>query len=175
MKNIAFISAFLLSNFCASQGHRTRDPHFNKNHEIKFNIGHFFTTSTVEGSYEYFLNKDTSIGGTIYVNDDATDYNGNFGIGPNIRAYFGFEPRSGFFAEVFGLYRTGEKEIDFLSSPAILDYETFAIGIGGGTKLTNRSQRFTVEGNLGVGKNFGNSDFQDSFIYRLGLSVGFRF
>ncbi|UWX54758.1 hypothetical protein NYZ99_18415 [Maribacter litopenaei] len=67
-------------------------PGFQNNHEVKFNIGQFLATSTVEGSYEYFFTEDTSIGGTLYVNGDGTDYNGNFGIGSNLRAYFGYIP-----------------------------------------------------------------------------------
>ncbi len=72
-------------------------PRFDNDHEIKFNIGLFLANSTVEGSYEYFFNEDTNIGGTLYFDNDVTDYNGNFGVGPNVRAYFGFAPRSGFF------------------------------------------------------------------------------
>ncbi|WP_052303978.1 hypothetical protein [Cellulophaga algicola] len=65
-------------------------------------------STTVEGSYEYYLNEDTSVGGTLYFDSTPLNYNGNFGIGPNFRAYFGYAPRSGFFAEAFGLYYPGE-------------------------------------------------------------------
>ena len=78
MKNVLFISfVLLISNFSSGQAY----PQFANNHEVKFNIGQFLATSTVEGSYEYYFNEDTSIGGTLYFNGDATDYNGNFGIG----------------------------------------------------------------------------------------------
>ncbi len=87
-------------------------PQFNNNQEIKFNIGLFLATTTVDFSYEYHLSEDTSFGGTVYFDNDATDYNGNFGIGPNFRAYFGYAPRSGFFAEAFGLYYTGEERLE---------------------------------------------------------------
>jgi len=107
MRRLLFSLIFLIiGNVVFSQAYTNS---FN-NQEVKFNIGHFLVTTTVEGSYEYYLNDDTSLGGTIYFNGDATDYNGNFGIGPNVRAYFGYQPRSSFFAELFGLYYTGENE-----------------------------------------------------------------
>jgi len=151
-------------------------PPLGNDHEIKFNIGLFLAAGTIEGAYEYFLNEDVSIGGTLYFDNDAVDYNGNFGIGPNFRAYFGFTPRSGFFAEAFGLYYTGEDEA---SSPALEvrnnDYSTLALGLGLGNKWVTRSQRFSLEVSAGLGRNLSTEDFQDTFMYRGGLSVGFRF
>ena len=63
-------------------------PAYDNAHEIKLNVGLFLATGTVEGSYEYFFAEDISIGGTIYADNKPTDFNGNFGIGPNFRAYF---------------------------------------------------------------------------------------
>lgn len=151
-------------------------PRFENNHEIKFNIGQFLATSTVEGSYEFFFTEDTSIGGTLYFNGDATDYNGNFGIGPNLRAYFGYIPRSGFFAEVFGLYYTGENDVDSTTLGARNnDYGTTALGLGIGNKWVTRSDRFTLEIHGGMGRNINPEDFQNAFMFRGGLSIGFRF
>lgn len=148
-------------------------PRFTNNSELKFNIGLFLATTTVDFSYEYFLGEDTSIGGTVYFDNDATDYNGNFGIGPNFRAYFGYQPRSGFFAEAFGLYYTGED--DSLASQPNAQYNTLALGLGLGNKWVTRSQRFSLEVFGGFGRNISPEDFQDTFMYRAGLSVGFRF
>lgn len=151
-------------------------PRFENNHEIKFNIGQFLATSTVEGSYEYFFTEDTSIGGTIHADGDATDYNGNFGIGPNLRAYFGYIPRSGFFAEAFGLYYTGREENNSTNLGARnIDYGTTALGLGIGNKWVTRSDRFTLEIHGGIGRNINPSDFQNAFMFRGGLSIGFRF
>ncbi|MEO0526392.1 MAG: hypothetical protein AAFZ89_04150 [Bacteroidota bacterium] len=151
-------------------------PQFQNDSEIKFNAGLFLATTTLEGSYEYFLNEDTSVGGTVYFDNDALDYNGDFGIGPNFRAYFGYGPRSGFFAEVFGLYYTGEEENtgDGISS-SNSEYSTLALGLGLGNKWVTQSQKFALEVNGGFGRNVNPEDFQDSFMYRIGLSVGFRF
>ena len=92
---------FVGSTIGYSQAYRNYD----QNQEVKFNIGLFLASTTVEGSYEYFFTEDTSVGGTIYYDNTPQDYNGSFGIGPNFRAYFGYAPRSGFFAEAFGLFR----------------------------------------------------------------------
>ena len=151
-------------------------PAFGNDNELKFNIGLFLATTTIEGSYEYFFSEDTSIGGTVYFDNDATDFNGNFGIGPNFRAYFGYQPRSGFFAEAFGLYYTGEEEvsegeIDLRNN----DYSTVALGLGLGNKWVTRSEKFSLELFAGFGRNINPEDFQDSFMYRGGLSIGFRF
>ncbi len=151
-------------------------PTLGNDNELKLNMGLFLVNTTVEGSYEYYLSEDTSIGGTVYFDNDAEDYNGNFGIGPNFRAYFGYGPRSGFFAEAFGLYYTGEEvENNSQVGRRNLDYSTFALGLGIGNKWVTRSQKFSLEIHGGLGRNINPEDFQDSFIYRAGLSVGFRF
>lgn len=171
MEKLAFL--LLLFNITArAQAY----PRFDRNQEIKFNIGHFLATANVDFSYEYFFAEDTSIGATIYFDNDGSDYNGNFGIGPNLRAYFGYDPRSGFFAEAFGLYYTGE-EIIQASDPIRRNhgYNTFALGLGLGNKWVTRSERFSLEIFGGLGRNLFIEEFQNSFMYRAGLSVGFRF
>lgn len=172
MKN-AFLVLLLLSGYLLKgQAY----PAFSDNQELKFNIGLFLATTAIDVSYEYFLNEDTSFGGTVYFDNDARDYNGNFGIGPNFRAYFGYAPRSGFFAEAFGLYYTGEEDIPANNlETRNNDYSTFALGLGIGNKWVTRSQKFTMELSGGFGRNVNPADFQDTFVYRAGLSVGFRF
>lgn len=172
MRKLAILFLFLCSYFVNAQAY----PRFGNDHEIKFNIGLFLANTTVEGSYEYFLNEDTSIGGTLYFDGNATDYNGNFGIGPNLRAYFGFAPRSGFFAEAFGLYYTGEDKVsENTFGVANADYGTTALGLGIGNKWVTKSQRFSLEISAALGRNVNPADYQDSFMYRGGLSIGFRF
>lgn len=173
MKKILLTLLFIVYS---AQSFAQAYPNTSKDHEVKFNIGHFLATSTIEGGYEYYLNLDMSIGGTLYFNKDGTDYNGNFGIGPNLRAYFGYAPRSGFFAEVFGLYYTGEDEEGSQNlGSRNYDYATTALGLGTGAKWTTRSQRFILEINGGVGRNMNPKDFQNNFMFRAGLSLGFRF
>lgn len=171
-KWILFLGIALVSFSASAQAY----PSFGNENEVKFNIGLFLASTTVEGSYEYFFSEDTSIGGTLYFDSDATDRNGNFGIGPNLRAYFGFAPRSGFFAEAFGLYYTGEDEtLENNLGVRNNDYSTVALGLGIGNKWVTRSQKFSLEVHAGLGRNINNEAFQDTFMYRGGLSIGFRF
>tara|TARA_R110002074_G_scaffold197610_6_gene364798 strand:+ start:68176 stop:68697 length:522 start_codon:yes stop_codon:yes gene_type:complete len=171
-KIILSVLLFTFSTYSFAQAY----PSNLNSQEIKFNFGQFLVTTTVEASYEYYLNEDTSLGGTIYFNGDATDYNGNFGIGPNFRAYFGYEPRSGFFAEVFGLYYTGEDDVVSQElGNRNYDYSTTAIGLGAGSKWNTRSQRFIIEINGGIGRNINPEDFQNDLMFRAGLNLGFRF
>jgi hypothetical protein len=171
MKKIVYL-LFLCGALANAQAY----PSFETSQELKFNIGLFLATTTVEASYEYYLSEDTSIGGTVYFDNDAGDYNGNFGIGPNFRAYFGYGPRSGFFAEAFGLYYVGEEESGTsIPGERINDYNTLALGLGLGNKWVTRSQKFALEVFGGFGRNINSEDFQDSFMYRAGLAIGFRF
>lgn len=148
---------------------------FDKNQEVKFNIGMFLATTSAEFGYEYFLGDDTSVGAILHFDGDGEDYNGSFGFGPNFRAYFGDMPRSGAFAEAFGLYIKGEKKYNEMGSRVVGDYNGVALGLGGGYKWVTRSERFTLELNGGFGRNINPKEFQDDFIFRAGLSVGFRF
>lgn len=172
MKKTLLVLLVLSSGVASAQAYRNYD----QNHELKFNIGLFLASTTVEGSYEYFLNEDTSVGGTVYFDNTPMNYNGNFGIGPNFRAYFGYAPRSGFFAEAFGLYYSGEiNEPEYLSINLNNKYNATAIGIGLGHKFATYSQKFTLEFNGGIGRNITTGEFQKTFIYKAGVSVGFRF
>jgi len=172
MKKLGVLLLCLYSIQTSAQAYRD----FENNHEIKLNIGLFLATTTIETSYEYFFTEDTSIGGTLYFDGKATDYNGNFGIGPNLRAYFGYVPRSGFFVEAFGLYYTGEEEEPETNfGNRDLKYSTTSIGLGLGHKWVTSSERFSLEATAGLGRNINPEDFQSLFMYRLGLSIGFRF
>lgn len=151
-------------------------PPFGPDHELKFNAGLFLASGAAELSYEHFMGDDLSLGGTVYWDNDRYDYNGNFGIGPNLRAYFGYAPRSGFFAEAFGLYFKGADSADGFQDGRMDErYNSFAMGLGAGGKWTTRSQRFTLEFYGGIGRTLNPGAFQDDFIFRGGLNIGVRF
>ncbi len=172
MRRLISVVIFLMV-FLKAQGQAYPDLLSN---EVKFNMGLFLATTTLEGSYEYFLTPDTSLGATVYFDNDKTDFNGDFGIGPNFRAYFGYGPSSGFFAEAFALYYRGENELDIdFQGVARQRYNTFALGLGIGHKWVTRSHRVSFELNGGFGRNVNPESFQDIFMYRLGASIGFRF
>ena len=81
-----------------------------------------------------------------------------------------------FFAEAFGLYYTGELE-DGYTNPHTLNnrFNTTALGIGLGQKFVTYSQSFSLEFNVGIGRNINPLEFQNTFMYKAGLSIGFRF
>ena len=172
MKKLLALILITSSTISFSQAYRNYD----QNQELKFNIGLFLASTTVEGSYEYFFTEDTSLGGTFYFDNTPLDYNGSFGIGPNFRAYFGYAPRSGFFAEAFGLYYTGMLDDNYRDPDTVKNhYNTTALGIGLGHKFVTYSQKFSLEFNAGIGRNINPLAYQDTFMYRAGLCIGFRF
>ncbi|MFH6603317.1 hypothetical protein ACEZ3G_07510 [Maribacter algicola] len=170
MKKLLFI-LILSGGFVQAQKYR---PFYN-NHEIRFNMGRFLATTAIESSYEFYFTPDTSIGGTVFFNGDGLGRSGNFGIGPNLRAYFGYRPKSGIFAEAFGLYYTGDIDIEDNLGRRNYDYGTTAVGLGLGRKWSTFGEKLTAEINVGLGRNINPHEFQDSFMYRAGLSLGFRF
>lgn len=171
MKTILYATIFLVGGFLCSQEYSPR----HNDHEIRFNMGRFLVSTTIEGAYEYYFTPDTSIGGTFFFNGDAFGRNGNFGVGPNLRAYFGFRPKSGMFAEAFALYYTGQNNIDNNLGIRDYDYDTTAIGLGLGRKWSTFGDKLTFELVAGLGRNINPEDFQNSFMYKAGLSLGFRF
>ncbi len=172
MKTLFATMLLFTGYFVGAQAYRTNDVR----HEVKLNIGMFLINTSVETSYEYYFTEDASIGGTLYFNGDATKYNGDFGIGPNLRAYFGHAPKSGIFAEVFALYYTGEEEVGSTSfGTTNRDYGTTALGLGLGNKWETYNQRLTFELYGGIGRNLDPEDFQNNFMFRAGISMGFRF
>ena len=171
MKKLVILTLFFIGTFIQAQEYR---PYYN-NHELRFNMGRFLATTAIEGSYEFYFTPDTSIGGTVFFNGDSFGRTGNFGIGPNIRAYFGYRPKSGLFAEAFGLYYTSDFDIDTNLGVRNNDYGTTAIGLGIGRKWSTFGEKLTMEVNVGLGRNINPHEFQNTFMYRAGLSLGFRF
>lgn len=172
MKKLFLATMLLLGSFVQAQAYRERS--FN-NHELRFNMGRFLATTALEGSYEYYFSPDTSIGGTVFFNGDAFGRTGNFGIGPNLRAYFGFRPKSGTFLEAFGLYYTGQNDLENNLGIRDYDYSTTAIGLGLGRKWSTFGEKLTFEMSAGLGRNINPQEFQNTFMYRAGVSLGFRF
>ncbi|SHI39271.1 hypothetical protein [Pseudozobellia thermophila] len=171
MRAIFYLSIFIVSMKGYGQGYAPVRNH----HEIRFNMGRFLATSAIEGSYEFYFTPDTSIGGSLYLNGDPHGQLGNFGIGPNLRAYFGYRPKSGIFAEAFGLYYTGDQ--DPIDQPVLRtpNYHTTALGLGLGSKWSTYGDKLTLEVSVGLGRNIDPEDFQNSFMYRGSLAMGFRF
>lgn len=172
MKKLIFLF-LLLSGGCIINAQAYRDGY--TDHELRFNMGRFLATTAIEGSYEYYFTPDTSIGGTVFFNGDGIGRTGNFGIGPNLRVYFGYNLKSGIFAEAFGLYYTGKVDITDNLVARNNNYSTTALGLGLGNKWSTFGQKLTFEIYGGLGRNINQQEFQGAFMYRAGLSLGFRF
>jgi len=56
-----------------------------------------------------------------------------------------------------------------------IDYRTLALGLGGGFKLVTFSEKFAVELNGGFGRNINPDPYLNDFMFKAGLSLGFRF
>ena len=145
--------------------------------ELKVNMGWLLADGTIEVSYEHFINQESSIGFTVYRDSQSKDATGNFGIGPNLRVYFGHGYGNGFFAEAFGLYYTGDIPENANSGTNFQTEDSFAttaVGFSLGHKWLTPSNNFIFEILGGVGRNLNPEAWQNEFIGRAALSVGFR-
>ena len=104
MKKIALIFLFTLSASCFAQEKKITTNHVEKKHELKINALSLIAFSWVDVSYEYIINKESSIGiGTlISFNDDNNsilDLYRTFSLTPYYRRYFSKKYAKGFFIE----------------------------------------------------------------------------
>ncbi len=171
MKNFALIIILLFGLTIHAQVYREG---YN-NHELRFNMGRFLTTAVIDVSYEYYFTPYASFGGTTFYNSGAVGTRANFGIGPNLRAYFGYNPKMGIFAEAFGLYYSGDIDTTNNLGSRDNDYSTTAIGLGLGRKWSTFGEKLSFEVSAGLGRNINQHEFQNSFLFRSGISVGIRF
>jgi hypothetical protein len=191
MKKITFLLILTLISiqFTAQEKGVTYPQDLNKKHELKLNTFNLIIFSSIDVSYEYLLNKDSSFGvGVFYnFNDISNDmyYPKKFSITPYYRWFFS-ETRyaRGFFVEGFGMLNRYEEESNYYGNPSPIEKETnFALGVSVGGKFIIHSG-FTAEVYLGVGRNLFNNDnsndsggsvINNDIISRGGLSLGYRF
>ena len=164
----------------------------NKKYEIKLNAFSLIVFSSLDVSYEYLLNKDSSFGvGVFYNFNDINDdlyYPKKFSLTPYYRWYFS-ETRfaRGFFVEGFGMLNTYEDNEynyyydnngNYIDNSEPLKETDFALGISVGGKFIIKSG-FTAEVYGGVGRNLFNKDnnsyLENDLITRGGISLGYRF
>ena len=162
-----------------------------KHHEIKLNAFNLIVFKTIEGSYEYLLNSESSIGLSVLSNlqDSKTDffkdgpaYEEQLAITPYFRYFFSGRYASGFFMEAFGMYNIQEDydEVyddvgDFLYGERNKSYN-MAFGMAMGGKFASR-KGFVFEFYGGAGRNLSvsNEDVGTDIVPRLGISLGYRF
>jgi hypothetical protein len=191
MKKIAlFILLIATTISFAQEKEETYPQDINKKYEVKLNAFSLIVFSSLDVSYEYLLNKDSSFGvGVFYNFNDVNDdlyYPKKFSITPYYRWFFS-ETRfaRGFFVEGFGMLNTYEDNDYYYYNgnynPNQPVKETdFALGISVGGKFIIKSG-FTAEIYGGVGRNLfnndnnNNSNFNNDLITRGGISLGYRF
>jgi hypothetical protein len=158
---------------------------FNKN-EIKLNML-YFLLGAVEVSYERNLNEYSSVGTSVLINtNDSEFWDLNYAITPYYRLFFGKKPAQGFFFEGFGMLNS-YKEYEYWSyyNPETDYYfyeesssnaTAFALGVAVGGKFTLH-EKFVTEISGGIGRNFLNkSDYRDlTIVPRFSINVGYRF
>ncbi|MDP5106703.1 MAG: DUF3575 domain-containing protein [Polaribacter sp.] len=195
MKKITLLVLLAVTTISfAQQKEPTYPQDVNKKYEVKLNAFSLIVFSSLDVSYEYLLNKDSSFGvGVFYnfsdINDDLY-YPKKFSITPYYRWYF-TETRfaRGFFVEGFGMLNTYEDNDynyyydnngNYIYNNDPLKETDFALGISVGGKFIIKSG-FTAEVYGGVGRNLFNNSNNSSYnldndlITRGGISLGYRF
>jgi hypothetical protein len=189
MKKIVLFTFLLATTISFAQEKEATYPQdVNKKYEVKLNAFSLIVFSSLDVSYEYLLNKDSSFGvGVFYNFNDVNDdlyYPKKFSVTPYYRWYFS-ETRfaRGFFVEGFGMLNTYEDNYyngNYNSDQTVKETD-FALGISVGGKFIIKSG-FTAEIYGGVGRNLFNNDnnnnnvnFSNDLITRGGISLGYRF
>ncbi len=153
----------------------------NKKHELKLNAFSLIAFSSLDASYEYLLNKDSSFGISVFYNlkspYDEFYFNRKFSLTPYYRWFF-TDTRfaRGFFVEGFGMLNIHEEVFydDFFNDPDLEKETAFALGVSVGGKFIIKSG-FTAEVSFGIGRNIINNNVENSLVTRGGVSLGYRF
>ncbi len=170
MKKVCLLVVLLFS-FLSIKSQELNSAITDRN-EIKLN-----TLSLILGrfsvSYEYLLNKKSSIGSSIIYSFDNDFY-----ISPYYRFFFGKEYASGFFLEGFGMFSSIE-EAFFNQTNLTNDTKNvnnFGLGAGLGSKWFSNNG-IIAEINLGLGLNlFDTSNrYHSEVIGKAGITFGYRF
>lgn len=158
MKRILVLATILISSFTQAQ-----------QQEISIDLGDALVMKTLEVTYEYYLNNQSSLGisGLFNFNNASSDlrYNEDSMITPYFRHYFSTNSRWNYFGEIFLGINSGEKNG--------IEYTDGALGVSVGSKyVSNGGLSVSILG--GLGRNmFTNQSYE--IVPRFGLNVGYRF
>lgn len=154
-----------------------------RSNEVKINAL-FLVVGAFDVTYERLLNQESGVGLNVFIpyDSDIKD-NINYFISPYYRLYFGNKYASGFFLEGFGMlnsvnnerYSTLEGFDPVFDNRIVTETETnFALGIATGGKWYTNSG-FVGEVSIGFGRNILSSDYDNDFVGKLAITVGYRF
>ena len=157
-----------------------------KSHEVKLNAFNTLIFKSIDVSYEYLIDKESSVGLSVLINlddvySDGPTYYETFAITPFYRRYFSRKYAWGFFMEGFGMFNVQEDDYsgyyeDDVRNNSNKKTNNFALGISVGAKFVS-TKGFAFEFFGGVGRNLFTSDsrYNYEFVPRLGVAFGYRF
>lgn len=166
MKKILFLVVLAISFVGTAQN----------NKEIKLDIFDVLALKSLDISYEYIMNDESSIGISVLSNFEKKSasfrYSQKLVVTPYYRQHLFQRDNVNFFGELFGAINTGDLEPDELGDPD--SYTDFALGLGFGGKYLSENG-FVVDFHAGIGRNLFNTNLSQEVVPRIGISVGKRF
>ena len=162
-----------------------------KHHEVKTNAFNLIVFKTIDFSYEYLIDSESSAGVSLLFNlqdfendysNDGPIYNEKFAFTPYYRRFFSSKYAWGFFLEAFGMYNI-QKNIDGYYNYNTDDYiysdeksNNVAFGISIGGKFVSK-KGFLFEFFGGAGRNIFSSNeyIASDIVPRAGVTLGYRF
>ncbi|GAA3596007.1 DUF3575 domain-containing protein [Flavivirga amylovorans] len=188
MKKVLCLLLLLVSYFSFSQEEENI-----KSHEIKLNAFNAIIFKSIDFSYEYLIDSESSIGVSVFFNlhdsddrsfddDNGPIYNEEFALTPFYRHYFSNKYAWGFFLEAFGMYNV-QKDFDGYYDGSI-GQDVFrdgtsnnvALGISlGGKFVSKKGFAFEFLGGLGRNLSQSNDDIGTELVPRIAASLGYRF
>lgn len=159
-----------------------------KSHELKLDAFNTLIFKSLNGSYEFLIDDESSVGLSVLINlnddnSDGPDYSETLAITPYYRRFFSSKYAWGFFLEGFAMYNVQDIDnYDYSCTSGVYSCSSddkisnFALGISLGSKFVSR-KGFAFEFYAGVGRNLFTSDSYNSteFVPRLGALFGYRF
>ena len=188
----ALLALLLFTSFASFAQEASQDEKV-KHSEIKINAFNLIVFKSVDFSYEYLIDSESSVGASILFNlqnnedrdfEDGPVYNEKFAFTPYYRRYFSSKYAWGFFLEAFGMYNVQEDSNEYYNYDSNEYYyrdsgetsSNIAFGMAVGGKFVSK-KGFLFELYGGVGRNIStsNNDIGTEFVPRLGTSLGWRF
>ncbi|WMI69278.1 DUF3575 domain-containing protein [Mangrovimonas sp. YM274] len=193
-KVLTFCAFALFSSAVVAQETLHDNEDVPKRMELKANAFNLIIFKTVDISFEYLIDSESSIGvsALFNLNDPEEDhydepyYNERFALTPYYRRYFSSKYAWGFFLEAFGMYNLQEDGYWEYSYDSVNDIQNkryiedtsgnIAFGMSVGAKFVS-SKGFLFEFYGGVGRNIftSNDDAASELVPRLGATFGYRF
>ncbi len=154
-------------------------------HEVKFDFLDAFVMKSLEVSYEFSLNKESSVGVSFLKSfskdNEKFRYSEDIMLTPYFRYYIPEEvlpiaDNLNVFGELFMGINGGRKYKgqDKNKKDIYKDYTDGALGLGGGLKYVSELG-FVFEGHLGIARNLFSGDASYPIVPRVGVCIGYQF